>query len=567
MASFDSDRGANDPNDARLERDNATVGSPYARIARLEARDVSIKKLRNCQQLGVVESDLGEIKERLDHITDLLTSTTRQVNLVSNAPGNPRNGMATGDPGFQTESPYILVSTPSVMYAFGLDPDFAQSLLRVERATALATGSGSTRLFIQHHQAASALAAFSERVHIWYPIFDAHFTDDYFCIMSGPLSPGSDTCLALLVAALGCLAEHSTNGNGHRSRMALPFFEAALASLPAVVIECSVASVQCLLLFGIYHCCTLRVCQAQDYSVIASFKIQNLIKGRPRTDCGWEESVLRVFWAALLLENEVGTQFDVAHSGIWALDEQVPLPDLERTWHFSHDSSSPVLHTSPSDTGSLAVPPGISVAKVQSYCLAEIAMRRMLHRCNSAVTLRHTGGVVYAPAVALELELQLQEWYNYLPGIIRFDIETAHDPASPATLHGCPLTTFLRVQYHCCKIAIYWPAVYQAIETGAADGHLLNHCKRLFHSYVHLIPCIVAAFELCVVNRWTLFLSTFMNTMAALKAADVPALRSVCSPGIEDCFAAAMNVDRDVINQSPALQLLYTTLQERLSAR
>lgn len=47
-------------------------------------------------------------------------------------------------------------------------------------------------------------------------------------------------------------------------------------------------------------------------------------------------------------------------------------------------------------------------------------MRRMLHRCNSAVTRSPDGRPSYAPSIALELERQLDVWYDYLPANIRF---------------------------------------------------------------------------------------------------------------------------------------------------
>lgn len=130
-------------------------------------------------------------------------------------------------------------------------------------------------------------------------------------------------------------------------------------------------------------------------------------------------------------------------------------------------------------------------------------MRRMLHRCNTAIRRNVNGRFVYAPGIALELELQLDEWYNYLPDIIRFNtnVDAPDHDVHPVD----PLTNFLRVQYYCCKISIYWPAVYQAIHDGVANGQLLDHCQRFFSSYVQLMPSILSAFYECMVNRWTLF--------------------------------------------------------------
>ena len=146
-----------------------------------------------------------------------------------------------------------------------------------------------------------------------------------------------------------------------------------------------------------------------------------------------------------------------------------------------------------------------STQNERPYFLAEIAMRRMLHRCNTAVQATSSGKYVYAPGIALELEHQLEEWYCYLPETNRFEKGDVSQPLEPVNIPPCPLSNFLRVQYYCCKLSIYWPAIYQAMQDGAVTDLLLDHCQRFFDSYMMLIPSIVAAFHDCRVNRWTLF--------------------------------------------------------------
>jgi hypothetical protein len=193
----------------------------------------------------------------------------------------------------------------------------------------------------------------------------------------------------------------------------------------------------------------------------------------------------------------------------------------------------------------------------------------MLHRCNTAIRRTPDGNCVYAPGIALELELQLDEWYNYLPGLVRFEIPPrshGFDSVDSPSPTGCPLSNFLRVQYHCCKISIYWPAVYQAIHDGAIGEQLQDHCRRFFDSYIQLVPAIIAAFHECVVNRWTLFASIFMTTMAALKGASITCTGEVVDAArLNQCLAAIKTADRRMINISPSLVLLADTLEERLA--
>jgi hypothetical protein len=201
-------------------------------------------------------------------------------------------------------------------------------------------------------------------------------------------------------------------------------------------------------------------------------------------------------------------------------------------------------------------------------------MRRMLHRCNTAIRQTPEGKVIYAPGIALELELQLDEWYNYLPDLVRFEIGPDSEgyrlestPSINTASTRCPLSNFLRVQYHCCKISIYWPAIYQAMNAGADEELLRDHCRRFFDSYMRLIPSIMSAFHECIVNRWTLFSSVFMTTMAAMRAASIPGLHGMVDMTLlRQCFALTNTADRRMIEISPSLTLLADTLQEKLTA-
>ena len=108
-----------------------------------------------------------------------------------------------------------------------------------------------------------------------------------------------------------------------------------------------------------------------------------------------------------------------------------------------------------------------SLDKVQSYFLAEIAMRRMLRRCTTSIRLSVYGKFVYALAIAADLGFQLDEWYSYLPRLVYFERDEVMRLAHKST--DGALEGFLQTQYYSCKTSIYWPAVYQAMEFGEAD--------------------------------------------------------------------------------------------------
>lgn len=194
---------------------------------------------------------------RLDYLTALLS---KQPNSL------PSSALSSHE-----DSPFRLLATQSIMHVLGLEDDYTQALIRLERANLLVGTTTSPRIFFSSHsQVTDALAAFSGQIHGYYPILPLGFTEEYFHILSEPLTPSSHTCLALLVAAIGGVVRDQSLGSS--------YYEAALASLPIVLAECTLTSIQCLIFFSIYYCCLLKPFQAHDYCLIASFKIQNLFK-------------------------------------------------------------------------------------------------------------------------------------------------------------------------------------------------------------------------------------------------------------------------------------------------
>ncbi|KAH1436985.1 uncharacterized protein AFUA_5G00520 [Aspergillus fumigatus Af293] len=494
-----------------------------------------------------VETELANVNRRLDYLTMLLSKESQPIA----EPQQP----STSALGSHEDSPFRLLATDSIMRVLGLDDHYARGLVQLERANLLvSTATPSRMFFISHEQITDALAAFSDRVHCYYPILPLDFSETYFSVLSGPLAPSCQTFLVLLVAAIGCVARDPTTGS--------PYYEAALASLPVVLAECTLTSIQCLIFLSIYYCCLLKPCQAHDYCLIASFKIQNLFKSRPqRPDDDTLELTHRAYWAILLLENELSVQLDVAKSDLWNLDEYIPLPNCRRTWQFpTPQAPSTLAGVSPASVHSIDSTSTIA-DQAQSFFLAEIAMRRMLHRCNSAVTRSPDGRPSYAPSIALELERQLDVWYDYLPANIRF--AKVPDRQLYADRSGS-LSNFLNVKYYCCKLSIFWPAVYQAVQDNAASTQLLDHCQRFIDSYVQLLPRIAFAVDDCLIYKWTLSLSFFTTTMAALKVADTPSLAGASREQLRECLASAAARDWGGIHGSPSLELLQQTLNSRL---
>lgn len=472
------------------------------------------------------------------------------------------------------KSPFQLLSGEVTMTGLGLEPGFAQSLLQLDRdSPPLIDDVHPSRLrMIPQQKAVEALAAFSASVHPWYPVFRPGFSAWYLATISGPLRPSCDSGLALLVAAVGLLvADESITGQAPGDHPALQFFEAAMASLPAMISSNTVSAIHCLLLLATYASCALRPCQAYEYLIIASFKVQNLLKAAGSTNDELRERLNRSFWAILLFESEIRVQFELVDSGIRELDDEVPLPDSRRTWRFNKDCGT--LVDGPSPDPALESPVSDATDSVQSYFLAEIAMRRMLNRCNTAIRRTSDGHIVYAPGIATELEGQLESWYSYLPFPVRFDCH--HDLdfdllASPSLPpNGYKLSNFLRVQYYCCKISIYWPASYQCVKDDGILEELVHHCAKFFDAYIQLMPSILMSVRDCQVNRWTLYASIFMTSLSVIRAASVSGMRQACDVDwarLTQCLQATQTVDRAIAEATPSLSMLSGTLSRHVAA-
>ncbi|OJD11865.1 hypothetical protein AJ78_07452 [Emergomyces pasteurianus Ep9510] len=510
-----------------------------------------------------IESEIVKIRERLDNIDCLLSA---RQHASANAPGLSTSETSRIE--FQREEemcetqeaipdfPYMTIKTPSMMNIIGLDSDLGAWITGVERAAfpTLPRSGGSRVVVFQHENVMSSLAAFSEKIHVWYPILEPSFSDGFARSTADLHFNSSNSCLSLLVVAIGSLAKHHSITTALNERPDAPYIEAALAFLPTVMIESSVRALQCLILFSVYYLCLLKPYQAHDYILTASLKAQNLLRSGS-LEPQQLEFARRSFWSILLIETELAVQLDLVDSGIWKHENDISLPSGDETWNYGLSSPSNGYANSPKS----AVSSESISDEVLSYLLAEIAMRRMLQRCTVSISNTINGKLVYAPIIAAELELQLEQWYEYLPAPLRWNRFNAIDNSSTSTCK------FLRTQYYAYKTSIFWPAVYQAIESGVSDDDLLEYCQKFFTSYTYFTESAVSVLPHCMPNAWTLHTSIFIMTMAALKAVNTPCLFSHVSPEVLESIDIAADAFGDVKLFSPSLAAMQEFLHQAVA--
>ena len=335
--------------------------------------------------------------------------------------------------------------------------------------------------------------------------------------------------------------------------------------------------------------------------------INHFCRRRDDGDLDRQELIHRSFWAIFLIEAELANPFDIPSSGIRDLNEHIPLPSSFQPPRMPHHSLASISTQRPTqrlasgrqvheveayEVGNCSSTPSSAYTRdspvsplqvqrhrivlpteadgpatseqVESYYLAEIAMRRMLYRCTTSIRLQQPNKTpTYAPIVAAELVYQLEEWYHHLPACLRFDLPT--DPA-PSPAPSCPHTEFLRTQFYSCKTGIYWPAAYEAIRDGEPSCHGAPAVDMFLHSYASFMKSAAQSVRLCKPNQWIVYAAMFPMTLAVHETISVPSMRNYGPPDLERCFELAQEAFKGAKGQCVSLDYLGELLNAKLAA-
>ncbi|EED15727.1 conserved hypothetical protein [Talaromyces stipitatus ATCC 10500] len=475
--------------------------------------------------------ELSRIWKQLDHITRLIEPRAYERACLIK---EQLQGDLFDDQDPLTGFPIMTIKNQSFLALLKLDQSLPARLEQMERSRQLyhSPPCSVPAVMIDFSQALEFLNAFAEHIHIWYPILDADYMDEFLQAISTPLQPSVDSCLALLVLAIGTLARQESIAHAQKKLPEIIYIQAAEDMLPCLLADSSTRSIQCLLLLSVYYLCHAQPCRAHDLVAIASHKIQDS------------------------LINEITVQLNLVDSGIWSMDSVTTVPVSYETWIW-HPSLPPVRATG-DETESIIHEQALRHHDL-SYFMAEIAMRKMLQRCTSSFQRLSQAKFSYAPVIAAELERQLQEWYDLLPD----ELSLRRDNSVPIPPSGSAQAEFLHTQCYAFKVSIYWPAVYQAMVAGEASDDLLLHCRGFFDSYIEFIASAAVSVSICKPNIWTLYASVFTISMAALTASVAPCLLSAVSSRVLQSLEKAVQLFGSVTEVSPSLAIMGTILKER----
>ncbi|KAL4877922.1 hypothetical protein BJY04DRAFT_121981 [Aspergillus karnatakaensis] len=450
------------------------------------------------------------------HLT--IPRTTSIVGLGSWA--NPPTSISTM-PKVHTTPALNLLNWPLIkdLIARPYDP---QTLLQLEMAREPLKMTTPVAFELSH--APAYIDSFFERVNVWYACVNPYTWPRYYNIAASlNFREGPESCVVLLVLALGCATQYGSIAmiSTDRDPPGLSLFMSAWNLLPSIMMRNSVVAAQCIILAAAYLFYLVRPLEAWTLLSSASLKLQLLFGDPSRVPAQWRELSVRVYWNALLFESDLLAELDLPHSGIVSFEELVDLPggfdedeneddedEDEDEDENEHSAREKLVHSAGRDD--------------PFYFLAEIALRRLLNRVSHMIYQKNnTLTLVSLAPIVSELDFQLSQWYEGLPQPVRFPI--THTPISD------PVQTVLRLRYFACRTIIYRPyilAVFENEQT-SSDSWVRECCRRCLEATLYQLENITSHREGHLPYLWQGALSMVSQSLLIMGATMSPALSTL----------------------------------------
>jgi hypothetical protein len=281
--------------------------------------------------------------------------------------------------------------------------------------------------------------SFVENFLRWTPIFDQRTcvrTVDHASAGNFSLQDPS-TCLTFLLLALGAISEDRSESPDNQMP-GLDYFARGCQILERLALRTgSLTTLQCRILQASYFKFAIRPMQTWNAITQGARDCMHLLTSKilDRMNRFEQEALHRAFWAVSTILHELEATMKMHPIGLRHFHELVPLPQFEEE-----------------DSGFY-------------YFLAQITLRKLLTQTLEVVGY-HSGRVIYAPVVTKELRKQVREWYDHLPPVVRFPLDST--PVFDSR------KSFLRGQYIGLFVVLGWPSVLKIMEYSETDGPTLS---------------------------------------------------------------------------------------------
>ncbi|KAH7068344.1 hypothetical protein BKA63DRAFT_521595 [Paraphoma chrysanthemicola] len=355
---------------------------------------------------------------------------------------------------------------------------------------------------IQEDETLALVEKFFSNVHIKNPILSVNGT---LSMAKDAMEHGfkwdAPSCLVLLACALGCVSMPYRSDfvdldlvQGPNPRCSIDdaddystaesYYVAALKRIS--LLKCSILTVQCHFLCGVYEMYSLRPLRAWNSFNRSCVMFQIYLRAKDRTKVGVNEGLeRRLYWSCLKSECEIRMDICLPASGLAKVAYSNAFP--------SPPCGSPVPHPESVADGSVSNTDGPTsmlspeLENSWNYYLSEIAVRHITNRVMNTFYHKDEDAWLLMPIhqmiwMAEELESQLTQWYNHLPD----PVATPELPLS--SLQSQELYHMVHTRFPDILERIHRPFLYLAI-------HLPDHSPalQLIGSYVE--KCLHACLQ------------------------------------------------------------------------
>ncbi|KAI9732876.1 MAG: hypothetical protein M1834_003816 [Cirrosporium novae-zelandiae] len=413
-----------------------------------------------------------------------------------------------------------------------------QSLLQLEMAREPLRINTSPNINLSNTE--TYARAFFEQVNVWYACVNPYTWSNYYqATLCRGFREGPESCVVLLVLALGCASMHGTISqiSPNKDPPGMAYFDAAWAILPAIMTRNTVMSAQCMVLASAYLFYLVRPLEAWTMLSNVSMKLQLLLGNPGRIPLDLQELTTRVYWNALLFESDLLAELDLPHSGIVRFEEVVALPGGFEEEEDEEQVGRDELW----------------------YFLSEIALRRLLNRVSHLIYSREsTISAGSLEPIVIELDYQLNQWYESLPAPVKFTFDQLP--------HFNSAQTVLRLRFFSCRTILFRPYILFVLENeqAAQDPVVRENCGKCLDASIRQLEHITAHHAGHLPYLWQGTLSIVSQTLLIMGATLSPSLSALMLSPIQmdELIKSVMVEINQYAHLAPSLRMSVEILRE-----
>lgn len=306
-----------------------------------------------------------------------------------------------------------------------LDEELAREALQVVESLSLV-----------FHDNPATIQAFFDTINIWYACVNpVTWPVTYQTAASGAFRAGPESCLVLLVLALGKAGTAGDSSSGHEPA-GMQYFSTAWNLIPSLVINQNLISLQCIVLASVYLLYLARPVEAWTLLSSITMKLQLHLINQATLASEDRKLLTRIVWNAILLESDILAE--------------LALPQSNLIGHFSTlDIPSPFLSHSDSNEDDFSA----TLPRDDPWCLtASVYLFRLRMRISEMLYSTTTPSSFNAlEPLIVDLDTSLSAWSStYL---------------DPGTSVAPAVQTWLRFRYDAVRALIYRPVLHLTLSS------------------------------------------------------------------------------------------------------